>query len=174
MADEKTKEIIFSLCEKIRRDLDIEFNFLCALYGVNFDKSVFDLKILKNSLKYRGVRIDIPAIPTRENVLKDKFYSLRTFNHEYSEIRSVIVKKYFLRFIKLQKINPYNLLRGKRLYPYYLIMNGILMGVPTSLHLIHAFLNTYCDLICENDKLFKFELREYFEKYDYGRYLPYV
>lgn len=172
MTDEKTKEIIFSLCEKIRRDLDKEFNFLCALYGVNFDKSAFDLKILKNSLKYHcgsGVRFEIPLIPTRENVLKNKFYSLQKFNYEYSEIRSVIVKKYFLRFLKLQKINPYNLLRGKCIYPYYLIMNGILIGMPISLHLIHGFLNTYCDLICEDDKLFKFKLREYFEKYDYGR-----
>lgn len=175
MADEKTKEIILSLSEKIRRELDKEFNFLCALYGVNFDKSAFDLKTLKNNpLKYNSKVhkcIEIPLIPTRENVLKNIFYSLQKFNYEYSDIRSKIVKKYFLRFLKLQKINPYNLLRDKRIYPYYIIMNGNLIGLSTALHMTYAFLNAYCDLICEDDKLFKFKLRKYFEKYDYGRYL---
>ncbi len=174
MVDEKTKEVIFSLTEKIRRELDKEFNFLCALYGVNFDKSAFDLKILKNNpLKYNSKvmkYIEMPLIPTRENVLRNIFYSLQKFNYEYSVKRSVIINKYFLRFLKLQKINPYDLLRGKCIYPYYLVMNGRVMGMPTQLHMIHAFLRTYCDLICEDDKLFKFKLREYFEKYGYGRY----
>lgn len=174
MVDEKNKEVIFRLTEKIRRELDKEFNFLCALYGVNFDKSAFDLKILKNSLKYHRSNavnhFEIPLIPTRENVLRNIFYSLQKFNYEYSERRSAIVKKYFLRFLKLQKINPYELLRCKRIYPYYLVMNGKVMGMPTKLHMIHAFLRTYCDLICEDDKLFKFKLRENFEKYGYGIY----
>ena len=176
MVDEKTKELIFSLSEKIRRELDKEFNFLCALYGVNFDKSAFDLKVLrKNPLKFYSGKvancIEIPLIPTRENVLKIKFKNLKAFNDAYSKKRLIIVEKYFLRFLKLQKINPYFLLRGNRIYPYYTIMHhGIEVGMPENLYIIYGFLKRYCDLVCKDENLFKYTLRNIFEKYGYGRY----